>query len=462
MALFLGCSTAPAPDRPGDLFGDDRVAESLSRDAARSPRTYVEHEALFGVGRSCARKDSREIFVIEERATRFNEVVIPAATPVPRVVVTGCAVEPSLPGSVATSFGYFAVMPTEPGRDARDPLARTPVEAMALDKTTGMYSFYVLDDRGVQRIVRDADGTVRTVIGARDGAVESRREAGARCFGCHVNGGPLMAAMADPWTSWVSTRSEKPVGSYDGETASIVTESNQLSTSKRAAFANALEGVVRNGIRAFVFGQPNTPGSGLGARVLDGREAGGVPRLLRSVFCETELQFASTFDTVPLQLFVDPAAAAGSGLTRPIATPGDTFPALLPIRSEIDLRIEEYLVTRGVLAADTVRAIRLLDDARDIFSDKRCGLLPRVVAKLPATNVDEVVRATIRASLDDHGRAVLDGRDDGREAYFTALRARVEAEIKGDRAVLAARRRERQERARRMFPGTAHPLPVLP
>ncbi len=435
---FLGCSAREelAP-RAAPLFGDDRVADVLGRDPARAPRTFAEHEALFGVGRACPRADSREIFVIEERATRFAEVTIPTAAPVPRAIVTGCNPKPESLDGVAVSFGLMTVMPTDPARPAADPLARAPIEVMALDRRTGLYNFYVFDDGGVQRIVREGSA-VKTIVGARDGATTTRSEPTARCFGCHVHGGPLMATLADPWTSWVSTRDEVP-GAYSGETASIVSESNQLATTKRAALANALEGVMRNAIRAFVV-------DGLGPRT-------DVRALLASVFCQTELQWASAFDTVPLQLVVDPAAAVGSGITRPIAR--DDFPQLLPIRSEIDLRIEEYLVSRGVLSLSTVRAIRLVDDRNDIFSDKRCALLP--AARENPT--DAHIRTVVRAATNDYGRALLDGHEEGRDAYFSALRARVDAEL-ADRALLERRLLERRARARAMFPTAAHPLPI--
>ncbi len=440
--VALGCSTPAEPSIAPQVFGDDRVADALQRDPARAPRTIAEHEALFGIGRQCKRADSHEVFVIEERATRFAEVMIPTPMPVPRAIITGCNPNPESLDGVAVSFGLMTVVPTDPKRPTDDPLAPTPIEVMALDRTTGLYSFYVFDDDGVQQIVRDAAG-VHTIIGRRDGTISTRMETTPRCFGCHVNGGPLMASLADPWTSWVSTRSENPAV-YVGESASLVAESNQLKTLKRASFANALEGVMRNGIRAFVV-------DGL-ARSIDVRQK------LRSVFCETELQFASTFDTVPLQIAVDPAAAVGSGLTRPIAT--DTFPQLLPIRSEIDLRIEESLVMSGVLTANTLRAIRLVDDENDIFSDRRCALLSRVLEKLPTVNIDAHVRSVVRSSLSDpYALALLEDREDGRDAYFAALWTRVEATF-SDRALLERRLTDRQARARRMFPGRAHPLPI--
>lgn len=440
--VAVGCSAPREPPPPPELFGDDRVADALERDPARAPRTLAEHEALFRIGRQCKRADSREVFVIEERATRFAEVMVPTPAPVPRAVITGCNPTPESLDGVAVSFGLMTVVPTDPARPASDPLAPTPIEVMARDRTTGLYSFYVFDGDGVQRIVREG-AAVSTIIGRRDGTTTTRREPTSRCFGCHVNGGPVMASLADPWTSWVSTRSENP-GVYSGETASLVSESNQLETTKRASFANALEGVMRNAIRAFVV-------DGL-ARSVDVRQQ------LRSVFCETELQFASTFGSVPLQIAIDPAAAAGSGITGPVAT--DTFPQLLPIRSEIDLRIEESLVMTGVLDANTVRAVRLVDDENDIFSDKRCAVLARVLEKLPATNIDGHVRSVLRAVLTEpYALALLDDREDGRDAYEATLRKRVEALFR-DRASLERKLAERRARARKMFPGASHPLPI--
>lgn len=464
LTLLLGCSAreerVAAPAKP-QLFGNDRVAEVLSADPARAPRTFAEHESLFGVGRSCGRADSREIYVIEEPATRFAELIVPRATISPRAIVTGCNPTPSSLDGVAVSFGLFTVMPTDPSRSGDDPLARTPIEVMALDRTTGTYSFYVFDEVGVQRIVRDASGAVSTILGRRDGTLETRAEPGKRCFGCHVHGGPLMAALSDPWTSWVSTRTEKPIGSYAGETASIVSETNQLATSRRGGFANALEGVMRNALRTFAVGK--SKGQGLVARTLDGAEPGGLPLLLRSVFCETELEFVSTFETVPIQLAIDGATATAALVSRPIAPPGDTFPQLLPIRSELDRRIEEGLVMRGVLSSWTVRAIRFLDDTNDIFSAKRCEVLPRVLTNLPTdlSRVDAHVRAVVRDALPadaTYPRALLSEREDGREPYLAAIRARFDAEMK-DRALLESRLRARQAAARAMFPANAHPLP---
>lgn len=434
---FLLLSCAPEePSPPLPAFGDDRVAEVLSRDPSRAPRTYAEHEALFGVGRACATPST---FVIEEQGTRFAEVVVPLARVAPRVIVTGC-------GSTPDSYGLFTVMPTDPARDPKDPLARTPVEVMALDRTTGTYSFYVFDDEGVQRIVRDASDRVYTVVSPRDGSKPRRVDGGRRCYGCHVQGGPIMASLGDPWTSWISVRRKSPLGSYEGETAALT----------KGGLANDLEPIVRNGNRALA--------RAIGARTLAGLEPGGVSRLLRSVFCETEVQWASASSTMPLSLFVDPGAAAGAELVAPPSTDG--FPALLPVRSDIDQRIEEWLVEKGILELETVRVVRLLDDRNDVFSPSRCGVLEGLT--VPADGVDAFLRAALGPAIARlpepaarYARALFGDGDlaAARAAYFASVRARIDAE-RDDRTALEARVAARRLAARAMFPTSAHPLPI--
>lgn len=459
--LVIGCvlSCAPMPEDAAparvEVFGDDRVADVLGRDPARAPRTFAEHEAMFGVGRACG----RETFVIEEQGTRFAEVMVPLAHVAPRAIVAGCGTSAEL----AASYGLFTVMPADPARDALDPLAPAPVEVMALDRRTGTYSFYVFDDSSVQRIVRDASDQVFTLTARRDGAPPTRVPSGPRCYGCHVQGGPIMASLADPWTSWISVRHEKALGSYRGETASVMT---------RVSGGDELEPIVRNALRVMTVGLPGVPDSGLGPRTLAGLEPGGLPRLLRSVFCETELQWASASDTVPLQLFVDPGAAAGAGLMRPAA--GDAFPSLFPIRSEIDQRIEEWLVLRNLLSIETVRVVRLLDDANDVFSRARCSAFDAVLAGLPSEpeKIDAHVRralAPIVAALPSvpasYARALFGDGDvaAARDAYFTMIRVRLARDVAAlgsDRATWEARVSTRRAAARAMFPTSAHPLPL--
>lgn len=69
-------------------------------------------------------------------------------------------------------------------------------------------------------------------------------------------------------------------------------------------------------VRVWNEGQASKPGSGFVQATVDGDQPGSVGKLLESVFCQTELQYASAFGTVPLELFVDPGAVAG-GTSRP-------------------------------------------------------------------------------------------------------------------------------------------------
>ena len=55
--------------------------------------------------------------------------------------------------------------------------------------------------------------------------------------------------------------------------------------------------ITKASIAMWIEGLPERPGSGLGPQILSGEQPGGVGALLKSVFCETEVNFASAFDT---------------------------------------------------------------------------------------------------------------------------------------------------------------------
>ncbi|MGZ3456354.1 MAG: hypothetical protein ACXVEF_42515, partial [Polyangiales bacterium] len=161
--LVLGCSSSKVTEAPPPtksdlpLFGDDRVADVLARDPAKAPTSLLEHEAQFHVGRAC-----EDVFVVEERATRQNNMTLPLDRVVPRVVYGACR-----DGLVAD---LFTVVPTDPARPASDPLVQNAVETKALDRTTKKYGFYVFDANGVTRIFED-HGKVRTIVGSRNGQI---------------------------------------------------------------------------------------------------------------------------------------------------------------------------------------------------------------------------------------------------------------------------------------------------
>ena len=108
--------------------------------------------------------------------------------------------------------------------------------------------------------------------------------------------------------------------------------SETTGASGRKSLASDLEVTTRTALRTLIFGVQGQAGTGLGAALKDGRAAGGWARLVNAVFCETSLNYASATDTVPVELFVDPAAVVGAGIVRP-ASNEDGFPRLLPVRS---------------------------------------------------------------------------------------------------------------------------------
>ena len=477
------------------VLGDDRVGRALARDPSMVPRSFSELEALLGVGRQCAREDSKEIFVVEERSSRATGDSVATEQLLPRAVVTGCNTDSQSVGSQRHSFDLMAALvssPRAPGAAAGDPMVLEPVEVMALDDTTGLYNFYVFD-RGatgkpgtVSRITRAADGRVflqQKVPGFRATRTESETR---RCFSCHVNGGPLMNELTDPWTSWVSTRKALPVASVVGETLSIVTEAKALAGEhRRSSLANDLEQTMRAGMRLWVEGLPGVAGSGFGPSAVAGGQPDGMMGLVKSVFCQTELNYKGAFDTVPFELFVDPDAIAGAGLLQPV-TAGGYAPTLIPVRSEFDKRIEMYLQKSGVLTRETALAVRLVDDEHDVFSSARCGLYDALLAAPPidnahtedairavlatfvgpATESESASRAYVRALIDTTRPVDVATRSAARATYLRDVGARFAADAAKVRTAvgrddLRLRVTARQNAAKAMFPAPANPLPVI-
>jgi hypothetical protein len=359
---------------------------------------------------------------------------------------------------------------------------------MALDRKTGLFNFYVFESNGsdtpgtVSRIQRLPDDRIvrRKKVPGRALATETETE--RACQNCHVAMGPLMNELTEPWTNWVSTHKRLPKAELTGDTSSIVAESG--GEVGRSSFANDLERIMREAIRVWVDGTPDQPGTGFGEAVLAGHQPGGLPRLLRSVFCETELNYQTAFDTVPVSLFVDAGAAAGVGIAPVRADALDLFPLMLPVRSEMDTRVERFLLRRKYLSVRTVIAIRLIDEARDVFSPTRCGLYDDVVEGLPSApeEVEAQIRKVIGRALADgvvpagarakYIAALIDPTIDGvalkqaQAAYVTKLTTLYEGETAwlgtaSGKTKLKKREAAKKQAATEMFPGAKSPLPVL-
>lgn len=469
------------------IFGDDRVADVLKKDLKKVPRTFQEFEVLFKVGRHCARTDSKEIFVVEESSSRATGEQVETDALMPRAIVTGCntgAIE-----NAEKNYGSFSLMaalfasPDAPAAAAGDPMVFDRVEVMALDRKTGLYNFYVMTPSAdpaapgtLERVQLQPDGQV--VVYKKDPKkkkVEKRIDATGACHNCHRNMGPLFNEMHEPWTNWLSTHKTLPAeNNLTGETADVVAN---------ASFANDLEPIMVDAIRVWNEGQADVASSGFVQATIDGDQPNGLAGLLKSAFCETELQYTSSFSTMPMELFVDPGAVQGGNFQPVGSYSSNVFPVLMPVRAEMDRRIEQALIKKKVISLNTSIAIRLVDDKADVFSQKRCGVYLPAIAALPddATLVNAHLRAHLRTNVDalypagstrEYASALLndaittDALKAARTKYLAdALKAYqadgAKVTTKKGRDELTDRSQRRKDAARAMFASDANPMPLL-
>jgi hypothetical protein len=504
-AALVACGSDGDADEPDSeeavkeraaLFGDDRVGRELSKALAKTPSTYQDFEKLFKVGRECARADSKEIYVVEEPSSRLGGTQELRDQLLPRVVVTGCNLaDASNADTQASSFGLMAALVSSFDGNPKDPLVFEPLEVMAFDDTTAAYNFYVFEPSKpgkpgtITRVMREPSGNVIEfrLEGGRKTPKKTKSE-DKRCFNCHVNGGPLMNELTRPWTNWVSVLKTLPLAKLDGESFQIVNEAAPTKGHhKRSSFAQDLERIVKAATRAHVEGIAGKPTTGFAQMALEGSAPGGLPLLMKSVFCQTELNYVTSSERVPLELFVDRDATAGAGLVEPEAVTSRTLPFLLPVRSEHDKRVEKLLQKKKILAPRTVAAIRLVDDEREVFSKARCDLLGQlggldkakveeIDGKVRALLVDKVRSKNLGKMSAERERLVLalldpqssdDAIDAARDAYATRdLRPRFQEATEqlrtaAGRQALEAKQKAAKDAARAMFPGDANPLPVF-
>jgi hypothetical protein len=471
------------------VLGDDRVARAFLGQPARISSKLGETEQLLGVGRACARPGSKEIFIVEEKSTRFGGKQQDTRDLLPRAVIGGCNVNPTAVGSIRQSFELFVAAISDKSFPLDDPFSVEPVELMALDATTGLYNFYIIErpepahphDRPtVTRFARRPDGKIERLQKVARRPATREVSSNRKCFDCHVHGGPVMNELTQPWTGWVSSNATYSRPTLTGTSRELVSEARPFASEHtRSSLANDLEKITRAAIAMWVEGLPERPGSGLGPRTLSGEEPGGVTGLLKSVFCETELNFASSFETVPFPLFVDDQVARMAGLPAALPPTSSSFPQLLPVRSETDRRIEVFLQRKGILKPDTALAVRVFDDEHDVFSPTRCSLHAPVAAAIASGQTpDKATREAIAAALSRGGprerfvRALIADAPEEREkgdaeaAYIEDLHARygrdvAKLESAAGLAELDDRLARRQRAAQAMFPSPANMLPRL-
>jgi hypothetical protein len=502
-----------------EFYGNDRVGAALKGHPELIPANFPQFEALFKVGRECQRKDSKEIFVVEESQTRLQLNVpedhmhdVKKTKLMPRAVVAGCNTgDVSDPNTVKQSYSLFAALISDPDwKDSAtgDTMRSWPLEVIALDEKTGLYNFYVFEPvvtpsdvfaplpdgtKGkvtrVFRAIEDRPGKAgkgeykvfqqKLEPGKPVAAPVQPAGGGNRCFNCHPNGAPLMNEIRDPWTNWVSFKKELPTSVMSGQTQAIVSEAVPNSTTGRSSLANDLEPIMRAAIHNYVYGPGGNAAhpAGWGPKTINGEQPGGLAHMLESVFCQTELNYDSSNQAVPAESFVDPDAAGPASLTMPDAVGDVPVPFLLPIRAVRDKETERWLVDHGYLSQADSMAIRLLDDENDIFSQTRCNVLKAVTTGLPKDPdaAREHIRAAVKASVPSMSwvasqpmrKAYVDAlltpgvrREEAQRNYVTELGTRFDAM---DKSIAAIQKKEsfRKSMARQMFPNASTPLPIL-
>src|SRR6185436_15308240 len=81
---------APPLDEAAELasiLGDDRVADYLRAHSDAIPNHFDKVEAAYGIGRKCDRKDSKEIWVAEEKDTRITGAQVEMPNLMPRLAI---------------------------------------------------------------------------------------------------------------------------------------------------------------------------------------------------------------------------------------------------------------------------------------------------------------------------------------------------------------------------------------
>jgi hypothetical protein len=495
------------PEAAIDMWGDDRVGNkfrNFTPDATckQIPRNYPEIEECFGIGRKCKRADSQEVFVVEERQSRtLNAPIKKAEQILPRAVVTGCGSGTNA-AALETSFSMMVGL-FSPQTKSNDPILLDDTEVMAYDKTTGLFNYYVFSDTGVTRVYRDgASVKERTFSFATKQASKPASSADARCFGCHVNGAPIFNELSNPWTNWVSQVKPFPETQLGGVTKELVDLAVPNQSKGTSSLAGSFEQIIKAADCKYVAGSCNKVAveasdaiaaeergmklqNGFGHRVLEGKEAGGVGRLLKSVMCETELNYTSATDAFPMEVFWEPAIV-GSAIGK-ITNDGSGEVRQFPIRSEFDKDMELFLIGRMILAPSTKDAVRLVDDENDIMSTMRCDLHKEVAkAGLTPQNANTRIKDAIRSHLAGASKFPWVDTQPARAAYLSALldkgkKEREEARTAYLREVsgrhlriqkpfqdfdldqinkLLARVKERQDKAERMFVNRG-PVPIF-
>jgi hypothetical protein len=283
------------------------------------------------------------------------------------------------------------------------------VEAFAWDNSKGYYNFYELRGDGVTGLWSYRGDSFDILV---DNRLLHRQPTPSaprfgdrlRCSGCHMNGGPIMKELTEPYNDWWNPQRPLDFGQRtpDARIAAVL---------KTLVPAARLAEAVRVGLAKLE----------LSTRFTDARKALTFQEQLRPLFCPMEVNFASDTSnigpvTIPADFFVDPRlqprGQSGVRVERTayndmLVKAGSRFPEtalpdadhawLTPVKSASDIGAVQTLIDTGVLDTEFVADVLAVDMTEPALSNIRCGLL-RLIPDAPKPDWRAAFVTTLLAS----------------------------------------------------------------
>ncbi len=270
-------------------------------------------------------------------------------------------------------------------------------EVIAFDETAGVFNYY------------ETDGDTLNFFGSSKDMLKGTGTAGdRRCAGCHPDGGLVMKELDTPWMHWEGH--ENTPGADDF----VKKHAKNLGSKTSGA---ELEGVVKSGNRKW-----NK------TRIATLKASGKVTELLRPLFCTNEFNLdngsdfgspvaggpgGSEMSRIPFDSILDPQLKSFGSISVEFAdydaqikangqrvegVPNaiDTFFDYTFVeRAHIDNDYVDQLVAAGIIDADFVKDVLMVDFTRPVFSSDRCTLADFA----PALSAEDLKADKIRAGF---------------------------------------------------------------
>ncbi len=358
---------------------------------------------------------------------------------------------------------FFSLFGVSNGRDLPG-----DVEVMSFDKAAGVYNYYALE------------GGQWTWFGTSLDLIQPGAADRKRCAGCHTGGGPIMKELDTPWNHWE--------GHEDVPGASELVDKNEDLGSKSSG--STMESLAKSGNRAW---NPTRVKALVAGRDLH--------QLLRPLACTVEVNLdngadfrSSTMSRVPFDFLLDPVFKGFGGVNvseedyqahlealdqRMVDGRGndikdaqdklirDTiFRYIFPERAFGDMNYVEELKKAGAIDDNFIKDFLIIDFARPIYSEARCGLIESLPETIEGDMTVENIRNAIIAKLEGAAEGTVEAEllanlknaeDDAAhtakvDTFVNACNARDKKAFMEDALMLAFQRRaQAREHHERVF-----------